>query len=396
MKNKLLKLICVVFSIFIVSGCWNYSELNDLAIATAFAIDKENDEYKVSLAIANSNSAQSSSKEGQSQITILEGKGTTLSGAMEKIDLKSPKTIYLNHLTAIIISEKVAKNGVNNIVDLLLREPETRKKFYLLIAKDTKAGDVLKILTPLDFRPSQSIASTIQNSSEYQALTTTLTYSNFINDIVQNGNHPVLTSISVEGKKDDGSKYESIQQSEPEATIKLGPLALFKNDKFETFATASESEGINLILNRVKKMTVKAKCENNYVVGDLKSIQTKVKVHLKDNEPSVDVHVSGSGSIVEINCDADLMDAEVINELNENIEKETKKIVAKGLKVAQDNKTDVLSFGHQFYQYYPKYFKSVKKTWDEKVFPNLKVNIKVDLDIETKGSLEQTIREEEE
>ena len=85
--TKKFKIIFIVLISLVMCGCWNYSELNSLAIATTLGIDKKDNKYLVSLMIANAKSAQVSSKEGQSQIVVLEGKGDTLTEALEAIDL---------------------------------------------------------------------------------------------------------------------------------------------------------------------------------------------------------------------------------------------------------------------------------------------------------------------
>lgn len=377
-------------------GCWNYSELNDLAITTSLGIDKDGDKYLISLMIANAKSAQISAKEGQSQTTVLEGKGRTLSEALENIDLKSPKQIYINHLSAIVISDQVAKEGINKISDFLLREPESRKKFYLLITKDEKASDVLKILTPLESLPSQSIASNIQEAKEYQAITNDMIYSVFINNMIERGIHPVLSSISIEGKKEDGKKYESLEQAQPEAILKLGPLGVFKGDKLIGFATKRESEGTNIILNKVNKSTVEVKYKDGYIISHLESPRTKVSLSLKNNKPQVKLKITAGGSIAEVECDIDLTDPKEIAKIKKDTEKELKKTIRQSLKMAQETyKTDIFGFGLAFYRKYPQEFKKLEKHWDTEAFTNLDVNVTVDIDLETKGSLEQSIRKEE-
>ena len=46
------------------TGCWNYRELNQLAISTAMSIDltEDKEEYKVSLLIANGKNNQTNNK----------------------------------------------------------------------------------------------------------------------------------------------------------------------------------------------------------------------------------------------------------------------------------------------------------------------------------------------
>ncbi len=396
MKTKQLKLLIVIGVVLLLCGCWNYSELNDLAITTSLGIDKEDDKYLVSVMIANAKSAQISAKEGQSQTTVLEGKGKTLSEALENIDLKSPKQIYINHLSAIVISDQVAKEGINKISDFLLREPESRKKFYLLITKEEKASDVLKILTPLESLPSQSIASNVQEAKEYQAVTNDMIYSVFINDVIERGIHPVLSSISIEGKKDEAQKYQHLEQSQPDAVLKLGPLGIFKDDKLIGFATKKESEGTNIILNKVDKSIVEIKYNGGYIVSHLESPNTKLNISFKNNKPQIDLKIKAGGSIAEVNCDIDLTDPKEIAKIKTNTEKELKKTIRQALNMAQKKyQTDIFGFGLAFYHKYPNQFKKLEKHWDHDTFANMDINVSVEIDIETKGSLEQSIRKEE-
>lgn len=396
MKNKFMKLCLITSMVLLLCGCWNYSELNELAITTSLGIDKEDDKYQVSLMIANAKSAQISAKEGQSQTTVLQGEGKTLVEALENIDLKSPKQIYINHLSAIVISEEVAKEGINKVSDFLLREPESRKKFYLLVTKDEKASNVLKILTPLEALPSQSIASNIQEAKEYQSITNDMIYSIFINNVLETGIHPVLTSVSIEGDKKEGQKYENLEQSQPDAVLRLGSLGIFKDDRLVGFASREESEGVNIILNKVNKSTVQIKCDKSYIVSHIAVPKTKIKVSLKDRTPQVELNISAEGSLAEVDCDKNLMDKAVISNIEKDMEKQLKKTIKKSLKMAQEKyKTDIFGFGLAFYHNYPEYYKKVEKEWDEKVFTQLDVKVTVSLDIEAKGSLEQSIRWEE-
>ena len=70
------------------TGCWNYNELNSLAITTAMSIDKVDDKYEVSILIANSMNKQTSTEEGQSQTVVYSAIGETISDALKNIDLE--------------------------------------------------------------------------------------------------------------------------------------------------------------------------------------------------------------------------------------------------------------------------------------------------------------------
>lgn len=114
MKNKIFVLL--VFCL-ILCGCGNYRELNDLSVITGVAIDKDEAGYKLSYLIANSQKAQTSSKEGEAQTTVYSGTGKNLTEAVNAIEVKSPKQLYYGHITVVIISEEIGKEGFLKVRD---------------------------------------------------------------------------------------------------------------------------------------------------------------------------------------------------------------------------------------------------------------------------------------
>ena len=161
MKKTILIIITIILTISL-SGCSGYDELNKLSIVTAVAFDKTDDEYELSFLIANSPKSQTSSKEGEAKTTVYSGKGKTVTEAIKEIEQISPKQIYLGHINVVIISEDIGEDGFLKISDWLIRNPQTRKKFYLLQAKDVSAKNIIKIVSPLESFPSQSIATLIE------------------------------------------------------------------------------------------------------------------------------------------------------------------------------------------------------------------------------------------
>ena len=157
MKKVLFSLIIL----FILTGCFNYNELNDYSIVTSLAIDYKKDNYVVSLLISNSNKETNSEK----QNTIYSGKGKTIYEAIKDIDLISPKKIYLGHLSSVIISESSAKKGLYNTLELLSEDAQISKNFYIALAKDTDALEILKSNTSLTNYPSQYISKNIESAN---------------------------------------------------------------------------------------------------------------------------------------------------------------------------------------------------------------------------------------
>lgn len=376
----------IILLIFFITGCWNYNELNTLAITTAMAIDKKGSEYEVSILIANAKNKASSSNDTNAQNIVYSAKGKTITEALKNIELKNPRKIYIGHLTSLIISEEVAKSGLINTLDLFLRNSESIKRFYVIIARNTKAKNILKIISPLETVPAQTITNNIKSSSETQGISIKVLYSDFINNLLKKGVEPTLPTITIEGSVEKGSKNSNLEKSEPDSYLKLGPIAAFKSDKLISYADADESRGINLILNKTKTTTFKFKCKNNYINIEIRNIKSKITIKNK-----VKINVIAKGEIVENACDINLNDPKTVEKIEKNFNKKIKSLINKGINFAKKNEIDIFGIGNILYKNNPKKFNKIKD-WN-KYFSNLKINVDVNATITTKGSSRKSLKE---
>ena len=385
------KLIIILAIIIIpISGC-GYKELNNLSIVTAVAFDKQEENYELSFLIANSPKAQTSSKEGEAKTTVYSSQGKTIAEASKKIEQIVPKQIYLGHINVVIISEDIAKEGFLNIADWLLRNPQTRKKFYLLQAKDEKAKNILKIVSPLESFPSQSIATLIESNSETKSVATNITYSNFISQILEKGYDPTLPSITIKGDAKKGSNEKNLETTEPESYLALGPLAIYKKDKLKGFLTEKESWTVNVLKNEAKEINYNVKYQNQDISIETNNLKTKIKIK---NEKNIEITVSGKGNIYNINNKINLQNYQEIHKIekkwNQNLKQDLYNTIKKITKTYQ---TDIFGFGNLIYKNKPKTWQKIEKNWNNKYLQNINIKIKTNFKIEGTGSLVETIKE---
>ena len=384
------KLILILFIAVFLTGCTGYKELNNLSIVTAVAFDKTDDKYELSFLIANSPKDGTSAKEGEAKTTVYTGQGKTIAEASKDIEQIVPKQIYLGHINVVIISEDIAKDGFLKIADWLLRNPQTRKKFYLLQAKDVSAKNILKIVSPLESFPSQSIATLIESNAETKSIATSITYSNFISQILEKGYDPVLPSITISGNIKKGSSEKNLETTEPESYLVLGPLAIYKGDKLKGFATQKESWAINVLKNEAKEVNYNVKYQNEDISIETNTLKSKIKI---DDNQNVEITISGVGDIYNINNKIDLENYKEINKIEKAWSNSLKKDLYKVIKDIQTKwQTDILGFGNLIYKNNPKKWKTLEKDWNNKYFPNLNIHIKTNLKIDATGSLLKTIK----
>lgn len=380
-----MKKILILFIILLTTGCWNYRELNEFAIVTGMALDLENDKYKLSFLIANGNKNESQ----QAQTSILTGTGESIYDAFKDISLMSPKELYISHLSIVIISEDIARNGISNLIDYLMRDPQSHQNFYMIISKDSKAEDVLAILSPLADYPSQNITSNVATSEKLQGKISDASFNLFITKYLEPGFEPIMNSVIIIGNTEKGQNVESQEKAKQDAYTKLDTIALFKNDKLITWATQDESIGIDMILGEISTLYFDVPCGNEYTV----TVSNNYSVNYEIKKNKIIIKADAKGSLMEVGCSIDLEDEKEIKQLEKKVEKKMKEYINKAIFLAQSNQTDIFGFGNLFYKKYPKEYNNIKD-WNE-YFSNIDIEVETSFKYTSKGTLEQSIDKHE-
>lgn len=369
--KKFVLIIITLFILLISSGCYNYKEINDMAIVSSIGIDKDNknDKYIVSAQIMNSKESEDSE---DSQITVYTKEGDTVHEALRNITLKSPRKLYGNHLSKIVLSEEVAKEGIDNILDIFNRITEVRNEFIITIVKEDKASDVLKVLTTTESIPAEYVKLSLKIADKTSGLTYATKLDEFISLYLKKGIDPVVPVLKIDKKEKKGTTINNITTTNPISKIVIEDLAVTNKGKLETYLKNEEVIGYNFLRNQIQKMIIPVKCddENNYASILILKNKTKSNAAKKDNKYIINFNINSEAIITEYNCKKDLTDEKVIKELEKYTEKKIKRYIKKSLNKQKETKGKFLGLERIIYLDYPKY-----KNEDYSVKYNAKVNL---------------------
>ena len=369
--KKFVLIIITLFILLISSGCYNYKEINDMAIVSSIGIDKDNknDKYIVSAQIMNSKESEDSE---DSQITVYTKEGDTVHEALRNINLKSPRKLYGNHLSKIVLSEEVAKEGIDNILDIFNRITEVRNEFIITIVKEDKASDVLKVLTTTESIPAEYVKLSLKIADKTSGLTYATKLDEFISLYLKKGIDPVVPVLKIDKKEKKGTTINNITTTNPISKIVIEDLAVTNKGKLETYLKNEEIIGYNFLRNQIQKMIIPVKCddENNYASILILKNKTKSNAAKKDNKYIINFNINSEAIITEYNCKKDLTDEKVIKELEKDTEKKIKRYIKKSLNKQKETKGKFLGLERIIYLDYPKY-----KNEDYSVKYNAKVNL---------------------
>ena len=369
MKKLLLSLITLLI-IFLTSGCYNYKEINQMAITSSIGIDKDEtkNEYIVSAQIMNSKESEDSE---DSQITVYSRKGKTIHEALRDLTLKSPRRLYGNHLSKIVLSEEVASEGIQNILDIFNRVTEVRNEVVITIVKDDKASDVLKVLTSTETIPAEYVKLSLKSADNNSGLTYTTKLDEFVSLYLKKGIDPTVPVLKIDKKSKKGKTVDNITTTDPISKIVIDSLAVTNEGKFEAFLKKDEIIGYNYLRNQIQKMVIPVKCDDkNYASVSVQSNKTKSKIKKENNKYTVTFYINVNAIITEYNCSKKLTKTKTLESLEKGSEKKIKSYIKKAINKQKNTKGKFLGIERLIYLDYPKY-----KNEDYNIKYNVNVNI---------------------
>lgn len=391
-----LKILIIIILLFSLCGCYNYRELNEIAIVSAIGIDKTDDGYKMAVQIMNTKKEgqDTNSSGSQPKFIVYTAEGKTIQGILRDFVLESPRRLYTTHLQLLVISEDLAKDGISDILDWFARDSESRKQFYVLVSENNQTEDILNTLTSLETLNSKKITSNIDTDTRFLGVAEQTTFENVLATYLNDKQELVLPSIRLEGDSDAGEKNSNIEQSSPKTQIFLSPLAVFKDDKMLGYLTKEESIAMSFIKNKLKSTVIDYKCsDNDYISSEIISSKTSLQPDISSNKPKVTIKINGKANINEINCDWDLENNETILKINKMLEQKIENIINDSIdSISQRFDSDIFGFKDLFYKKDPKYYKTIKDQLTDENLKKLDVKVEVDMSLPQKGNILRVIK----
>ena len=394
---KKIRILILILLLLPLTGCWNYRELEDLAIVSALGIDISDNDFDISVEAVNPLKVGSHSQSGSSSedapIAVFTTKGKTIREAVDKILLTSPKRLYLGHMNLLVISEEAAKKGIDEFIDYFMRDTEMRKSFAVVVIKNAKASDVLKILQPIESVTAANLQSSLETTNKYYGEISNLTLEEIVMCLFTKGRHPIIPTLEIIGDPKEGTDSDNVSTSDPKTIIKLSGSAVFKDDKLINYFDEDESLYYSIIRNKAPTTSLSFPCGDkfNYANIVIDGLGSELEVTIDKDMPKVKIDITGKSAITEFNCKMDLKNPSNLKKIEDMANKEMKKNMNKTIKKVQKFNSDVFGFEEQLYRNNYKYWDKNKKKWDE-IFPNIKVKINSNIKIERISSSVETAK----
>lgn len=147
--KKIFKLISVIPLLLLLTSCVG-EEPDNIAYVTAVGIDKSEDGFIYTIQFANPTKISGgASEEGGSGGQIVENiavEAPSLYSAMNNANTIVSKTMSLSHAKVLVVSEEIAREGIDEINDVISRNNDIRPDVYMAVAEN--AGKYIEEVKP--------------------------------------------------------------------------------------------------------------------------------------------------------------------------------------------------------------------------------------------------------
>lgn len=293
------KIIILFITIFLLTGCYNYHELETLGITSSILFDYVDDKYSLTVEIIE-----------ESKPITFKGEGKTISEALERTLRSSGKLLSYYHLNTIILTKNV---NIKDILFYLIRNPQVNNTFYIVLTNSTDIFDEKE-------DTGKKISDILKRNKSY-------TFFELSKTLVDDKIDLVLPVIGED---------LSVESMMPFSKFKL--TKEMDLDKIEIY---------RILLNESGSY-IEGACPDNKNFFEINTNQVDTDISIKDK---IMIDIDLEASISEFNCNIDTTDVNNIKKLQEIINKEITDDSYDLIKELQSNNADILGFNRYIFQH---------------------------------------------
>ncbi|HYF93238.1 MAG TPA: Ger(x)C family spore germination protein [Symbiobacteriaceae bacterium] len=379
--------VALLLCLMLLSGCWNRREVNEVAIVSALAIDRDADSrLRVTLQVANPLPASgergdTGSREG---VFTISATGRTLFEAIRNLNQMVSRKPEWTHNNAIIIGEQVARDGVGHVLDFFLRDHESRLDQWILVARG-KAADVLVPSFRLEMNQGVGIRRLNRNAFLETAKTTQVRLYEFLLRLSSPPTAPM--AAAVEPLSESAGQLTA---PEPESRLRIGGAAVFRGAKMVGWLDEHQTRGVAWLHEKLSSTIVVVPCKKppgeGISVEVMGARSTLRPVWQGGRLPVVHAPVTVSAKIGDVMCPDDFTKPAAIHELENRAAGVIRQEIAQTLRhLQQDLGVDPAGIGASLQRAFPEAWRAWKGRWDE-IYPLVPVVPEVTVRLDQTGT----------
>ncbi|WZL74193.1 Ger(x)C family spore germination protein [Clostridiaceae bacterium 35-E11] len=374
-------LIILSFSLLYLFGCWSNKDLIQMAFVTGVGLDKtEDNKFELTLQIVKPAvvGAKEGGKPTESPVWIYSTKGDTVFEAVRSQLTTVNRKPFYSHVQLIIIGEKLAKEGIGDVLDVFERDYEPVLSSGILIAKGTTAKEILTAKSELEDIPVSHIRDIMKNIQANPVIEEV--------DLIN-----LFKQLSTPGQSATIGVVEIVKKASPLniKDLQVHGSAVFKKDRLIGWLKPIETMGYLYTQNKVKSGIINIPNpldKNKFISIQRTAADGKIDVQLsQDHHLKWLVSIDAQGTLGEQQGLGNLTTQQMLHVLEKEAGAAIQQQIQQVIHLAQKQyKSDIFGFGEKLYKKYPHIWNDLSDDWHD-YFSDIVVEIQVDFKIKNTG-----------
>jgi spore germination protein KC len=368
--------------LLILSGCWNYRSLGDLAIVAGLAVDMDTmtGEYRV---VFETIDLSGDVKTGLKS-KLIESTGKTIFDAVRNAKKRLQKRLYFGNIQIVVMSEQLAKDGhIEHLIDWFIRDSELRETSYIVVSQEKTAAEILNMKGLDTGIVSYEAGNIIMDDQTLTSSTSTHMMFEIYDTLHTDGEYLTLPAFHI-------AYNNSVPAPE------LNGTAVFKAEKMLGYLSPEESKYLLFVINQVKggiiALSSTGQGEDD-VSLEISENSSKLSFSIKDQKLIISVNTETRAYLFEVAEKFDMTDKEKIASLEAVAGTRLKQGIEDVIKKVQtEYRSDIFGFGNMVHKRNNKLWHSISQYWDD-MFPTLQVIVNSKVNIVNTGFIKDTTKE---
>lgn len=329
------------------SGCWDNREIEEQTLVVALAVDKHEKGVQTSIqapipvkVVGSGGGEEGGGEGGQEAVELLTASGADLSESFQALQNKTNRDLNFGHMRLVVISEELAREGLEDLVDGLGRLHEVRRRLWPVVVQG-KAAKALETELKMEQIPAEYFIDMVETGVRDERMIN-FTFGRFLSKLRNEVDQPILNRFNI---SKDGVSWAG--------------TALFRGDRM--FRKLDEVDSWVLMQLREGKIGSNASCpcpgnEVEEITFEPREVDHSITFDPQPLAFGVDIRIEGI--VTEKTCDFDLSDESHIVQIEKLLTEEYTDRAQRLIRLMQREGTDVFRLGEQIRAYHP-------RLWDE-------------------------------
>lgn len=344
--------------ILLLSGCWDRTEINDVAFVLMTAIDKiDEEQYRYSAMIplpGQMGGAQGGGggTSGNKSFYIESETGRTVREAERKLQERMSRNLFHGHRRVIVFGERLAREGIALKFDYISRLPENRLSTFPVITKG-EGLSLLETSPKLEMFPAEAIRELAKARGHIP-----VNLKDVVVSLGQTGSDPIIIYMEPKevGEKENKSKE-----------IAVRGYAQFREDRFVDIFENEAAEGLTLLNYKYPRYTTTTSgLKGEDITFHIANANTKIKPEIRNGVPHFTIRVTARIKLQTTHEELDFHTLYATKQTEHIFGRQIENSLHAAVTQMQRHGTDSAGFGMKFARRFPGEWRNTYKyKWEE-------------------------------